>query len=93
MVWYDTNTIYDMNISTAYITRTHRFTCPLTLDKTTILPAVTWLLQFPGFEIGLQTLVNGGKSSYLKEKEIVAGTDCLETSLYYVSPFLNKKII
>ena len=54
-----------------------------------ILPAVTWLLlQFPDLEAGQQTFVNGGKSSFLKEKEIVAGTDCLETSLYIVLRFL-----
>ena len=37
--------------------------------------------------------VNGGKSSSLKEKEIVAGTDCLETSLYNMLQFLNEKFI
>ena len=57
-----------------------------------ILLAVTWLLQFPDLETGQQTFVNGGKSSFLKEKEIIAGTDCLETSLY-VLRFLNEKFI
>ena len=47
-----------------------------------ILLAVTWLLQFPDLETDRQALVNGGKSSSLKGKELVAGIDCLEISLY-----------
>ena len=43
---------------------------------------MTWLLEFPDLETGRPTLVNGGKPSSLKEKEIVAAMDCLETSLY-----------
>ena len=34
--------------------------------------------------MGWKTSSNGGKSSSLKEKEIVTGTNCLETSLYNV---------
>ena len=37
-------------------------------------------------------IVNGGKSPSLNEKEIVAGTDCLET-LYNVLRLLNEKYI
>ena len=64
-----------------------RFTCPLTLDETVIVLAATDL------ETGRKTLVNGGKLSSLKEKEIVARTDCLETSLYNVLRLLNEKFI
>ena len=70
-----------------------RFACPLTLDETTILLAVTWLLQIPDLKTCQQTLVNGGKSSSLKQKETVAGTDCLEKSQYNELQFLNKKFI
>ena len=38
------------------------------------------------------TLVSGGKST-LKEKEMVAGMDCLETLLYNVLHILNTKFI
>ena len=55
------------------------FTCP---HVTMILLAVTWLLQFPDLETDRQALVNGGKSSSLKGKEMVAGIDCLEILLY-----------
>ena len=55
------------------------FTCS---HVTMILLAVTWLLQFPDLETDRQALVNGGKSSSLKGKEMVAGIDCLEISLY-----------
>ena len=55
-----------------------------------ILLAATWLLRFLDLETGQKTLVNGGKSSSLKEKEIVAVTDCLETSLYNVLRLLNE---
>ena len=71
-----------------------RFTVPLILDETTILLAMTWLLQFPNVETGLPTLVSGGKSSSLKEKEIAVGKDCfLEKLLYNVLRILNKKLI
>ena len=48
------------------------------------------LLEFPDLETGRPTLVNGGESSSLKEKEMVAGTDCLETLLYNVLRILNE---
>ena len=64
-------------------------TCPLTLDETTILLSATWLLQFLDLVGGQKTLVKGGKSSSLKEKEIVAGTGSLETSLHNVLRLLN----
>ena len=54
---------------------------------------MTWLLQFTDLETDQQILVNGGKSSSLKEKEIVTGTDCLETSLYNVLRLLEDKFI
>ena len=54
---------------------------------------MTWLLQIPDLKTGQQTLVNGGKSSSLKQKETVAGTDCLEKSLYNELQFLSKKFI
>ena len=55
---------------------------------------MTWLLQFPNLETGLPTLVNGGKSSSLKQKEIAVGTDYfLEKLLYNVLRILNKKLI
>ena len=44
-------------------------------------------------ETGRKTLVNGGKSSSLKEKEIVAGTGWLETSLHNVLRLLNEIFI
>ena len=47
-----------------------RLTVPLTLDKTSVLLAVTWLLPFTDIV------------SSLKEKEIVAEIICLETSVY-----------
>ena len=47
-----------------------------------MLLAVTWSVQLTDLETGQQTLANGGKSSSLKETEIVAGTDCLETSRF-----------
>ena len=55
------------------------FTCS---HVTMILLAVTWLLQFPDLETDRQALINGGKSSSLKGKEMVAGIDCLEILLY-----------
>ena len=70
-----------------------RFTFPRTLDKITIHLAMTWLLQFPDLETGRPTLVNWGKSSSLKEKEIVPGMDYLETSLYNVLRIFNEKFI
>ena len=54
---------------------------------------MAWLLQIPDLKTGQQTLVNGGKSSSLKQKETVAGKDCLEKSLYNELQFLNKKFI
>ena len=68
-----------------------RFTCSEALHKTMILLAVTWLLQFPDLETDRQALVSGGKSSSLKGKEMVAGMDCLEISLY-VLRLLDEKL-
>ena len=50
-------------------------------------------LQFPYLETGQQTLVNGGKSFSLKEKEPVAGAGCLETSLYNKLQIWDEKFI
>ena len=36
---------------------------------------------------------SGGKSSSLKEKEMVRGRDCLESSLYNMLRFLHEKFI
>ena len=70
-----------------------RFTFPRTLDKITIHLAMTWLLQFPDLETGRPTLVNWGKSSSLKEKEILPGMDYWKTSLYNVLRIFNEKFI
>ena len=54
---------------------------------------VTWLQPFTDLETCPQTLVYEVKSSSFKEKEIVARTDCLETSLYNVLRLLHEKFI
>ena len=54
---------------------------------------VTWLQPFTDLETCPQTLVYEVKSSLFKEKEIVARTDCLETSLYNVLRLLHEKFI
>ena len=48
------------------------------------------LIEFPDLESGRPTLISGGKLSSLKKKEIVVGTDSLETSLYNVLRILNE---
>ena len=54
---------------------------------------MAWLLEFPDLETSRATVFNGGRSSSLKKKEIVAGADCLETLLYKVLRILNEKFI
>ena len=54
---------------------------------------MTWLRKFTDLETVRQILINGEKPSSLKEKEIVALTDCLETSLHNVLRLLDDKFI
>ena len=49
-------------------TLTQMFYTSTNIRQITVLLAVTLLLQFPNLETGRETLVNGGKSSTLKEK-------------------------
>ena len=66
------------------------WSCPRLVQNTFL---VRLLLSFTDLVIGWQTLRDGGKSSCLKENEIVAGMNCLEISLYNVLWLLGKKFI
>ena len=96
-----TNTTYITSILFTDITRTYSldrltsietFYMPTNIRQNNDTSSSDMVTTVSRFRDRPKNIGQWRKSSSLKEKEIAAGTDCLETSLYNVLRFLNEKI-